>query len=837
MIEQPRLKAHLSAHVVEPDEVFLLGDDRQHLIESRAAVLIVPLLDGRRSSAQIALELSSRAPFMEVMAALAALERGGHLVDGVEAGPEAAWWEAAGADAAAAADAVAASRVVVRTLGEVPEAGAVIETLHACGLDAIRDGAPAQPGDLVLVLVEDYLEAGLEDLNRRMLDAKTPWLLAKAQGETLWLGPFFRPGESACASCLTFRLVRNRHVESYVKRRNGSRPRRPAATAPGAAQLAGAMLARELQEIAATGESSVFHDTVLTIRRDLGTLEHHVVRRPQCPECGAGTDAYGDGRIEIGPAPKRLLAGGAYRSMSTEETLAVLEKHVSPISGAVAWLADLSEPDESGHAFWAGHWFPILGSERGAAVLRQNVRGRSGGKGATEAAARTSAICESLERYSGVFFGDEPRILTTRDELGERALPFEQLVQYSDEQYRNREAWNAAQHSELQIVAGPLPGDRAVDWTTVWPLLGGEARYVPTAYCYYGHPDIGDWDTFFCSGDSNGQGAGNTLEEALTQGLFELSERDGVAIWWYNRLRLPAVDLDTFDDPWVERIRQEYAENGREVWALDLTTDIGIPVFVAVSKQVEGPEDLIFGFGSHLEPQAGADPGVQRAQPVPAGRASRRERRVRARRAGGAGVVGDRHARERAAPGARPGRAHGPARGLPGPRERRPRRGPAHRGRAAERGRPGGLRGRPVAAGHRAADREGAGARDAALLAPARAGPALRRTGEDGPARRAVARGPAQPQEHLVLTCSGNGCTCAPGRRTTRRPRPSPPAWPGSASRTRCRRPGRRSRRWHRPRATTRTCCRSTTGSRCSRTGSRPAAGSPARCSPATRRW
>ena len=44
-------------------------------------------------------------------------------------------------------------------------------------------------------------------------------------------------------------------------------------------------------------------------------------------------------------------------------------------------------------------------------------------------------MCESLERFSGCFFEDEPRIRTTRGELGERALPFEELVLYSDKQY------------------------------------------------------------------------------------------------------------------------------------------------------------------------------------------------------------------------------------------------------------------------------------------------------------------------------------------------------------------------------------------------------------------
>lgn len=596
MIERPRLKAHLSAHAVGRDELFLLGDDRQHLVESRAAVRMAPLLDGTRTMAQIALELSD-VPFAEVMGALAALERSGHLADGNGQPPDAAWWEAAGDDPHLATERVAATTVGVSALGEVPELDAVMATLRGCGIDA-RAGA----GDVDLVLVEDYLEAGLAELNRERLDSGRPWLLAKAQGETLWLGPHFRPGTSACFACLSFRLERNRHVEGYIKRRNGERPRRPSATPPGGPQAAAALLARELAEIAAKGRSQVFDDQIVTLRRDLGTLEHTVVRRPQCPACGAGQAAYGDARIVIGPSPKGVAVGGAYRSMTAEETLERLEKHVSPISGAVAWLADLTEPGDAGHTFWAGHWFPILSSERGSTVLRQNVRGRSGGKGATPAMARASAICESLERYSGVWFDDEPRVRMTRDEMGERQIPIEDLVLYSDRQYANRGEWNARQRSELQIVAAPLPGDRPVDWTEVWSLVDDEPRWVPSAYCWYGHPDIADWATFFCTGDSNGQGAGNTLEEAITQGLMELVERDAVAIWWYSRARVPGVDLDSFGQSWIDRVREEYALLGREVWAIDLTNDIGIPAFAACSKRVDSrDEDLTFGFGAHLD--------------------------------------------------------------------------------------------------------------------------------------------------------------------------------------------------------------------------------------------
>jgi ribosomal protein S12 methylthiotransferase accessory factor len=80
-------------------------------------------------------------------------------------------------------------------------------------------------------------------------------------------------------------------------------------------------------------------------------------------------------------------------------------------------------------------------------------------------------------------------------------------------------------------------------------------------------------------------------------------ERDAVAIWWYNRLRRPAVDLESADDPYVSGLVRHYGELARDLWALDVTSDLGVPTFAAISRRVDAPEeDVIYGFGSHLDP-------------------------------------------------------------------------------------------------------------------------------------------------------------------------------------------------------------------------------------------
>ena len=108
----------------------------------------------------------------------------------------------------------------------------------------------------------------------------------------------------------------------------------------------------------------------------------------------------------------------------------------------------------------------------------------------------------------------------------------------------------------------------------------------------------------YCAACSNGNAAGNTLEEAILQGFLELVERDSVALWWYNRVRRPGVCLDSFADPYLERLGAFLRGRRRDLWVLDLTSDLQIPVFAALSRRTDQPaENIMFGFGAHLDPR------------------------------------------------------------------------------------------------------------------------------------------------------------------------------------------------------------------------------------------
>jgi oxazoline/thiazoline synthase len=77
-----------------------------------------------------------------------------------------------------------------------------------------------------------------------------------------------------------------------------------------------------------------------------------------------------------------------------------------------------------------------------------------------------------------------------------------------------------------------------------------------------------------------------------------------VALWWYNRTRHAEVCLDSFDDPWASRLPELYGRIGRQVWVLDVSSDLGIPAMAAISRRTDKPsEDIMLGFGAHFDPR------------------------------------------------------------------------------------------------------------------------------------------------------------------------------------------------------------------------------------------
>jgi ribosomal protein S12 methylthiotransferase accessory factor len=600
MINTPIFKPSFHVEVVDPEGVYLLSERGHLVLKGELHCKLAALLDGRRTADDLVDALADSATPGEVYYALGRLEDKGYVVeaDGAFPAERAAFWHALGLDARAA------ERRLRETTVSLAGFGAVSLEPCAAALTAL-DVRVGDAGDFAVVLTDDYLQEGLADFNAAALASGRPWLLVKPVGTVLWIGPVFRPGQTACWECLAQRLRGNREVESYLHRRQHSAAPFPVSRAalPATVQTALHLAVTEAAQAIVRDDEARPGGTLTTLElTTLVTQQHVVVRRPQCPQCGDGT--YGPDRAPVPVAlrsqPKRYTADGGHRGVRPEETLARYGHHVSPITGAVSALARLpSGADESVHVYLAGHNAAMKADS--LYFLRRGLRSKSSGKGMTDTQARASGIGEAIERYSGNFQGDEIRQTASYRRLGERAIHPNACLLYSEAQYQQRKEWNA-RGSSTQRVAEPFDEEAAVEWTPVWSLTEREFKYLLTSYCYYNYPLRPGAQ--YCWADSNGNAAGNTLEEAILQGFIELVERDGVALWWYNRLHRPAVDLESFDESYIRELQGQYARLNREVWALDLTTDLGIPTFAALSRRVDQPaEEIIFGFGAHFDPR------------------------------------------------------------------------------------------------------------------------------------------------------------------------------------------------------------------------------------------
>ncbi|MFJ8649674.1 TOMM precursor leader peptide-binding protein [Streptomyces sp. NPDC093546] len=615
-------RAHLRPTVVPGDAAYLVSRRGVTALNGREAEILVPLLDGTRTVGAVRREAARILGVRDTEAALGALADAGLLrftapaatgvaeAEPAPRGAEAeAYWDLAGLDGGLAAAELARGSVAIEALPGLDPAP-VAEACRASGVTVTED--PLGAG-LVLVLCDDYLAPGLASVDAGHRAAGRPWLPVRLCGTDPWVGPFFQPGSGPCWHCLAVRLRGHRHSEVPVRRAlglDGPVPRPPAGLAAGTALAVNLAVLETAKWLAGLREPAQGHvHTFDTLR--LRLTSHPVSRLPQCATCGDPGLVARRGRAPFVPVPrpKTAATGGGDRALTPAQVLRTYGHLVSPVTGVVKEIRKASGAPDFVDAYTSGHNLAMESAS--FAGLSSGLRALSGGKGSTDEEARTSALCEAVERYSGTRHGDEPTVRDSLRGLGEQAVHPHACRLYSNRQYAERERWNA-RHSRFHYVSAPFDETRPVDWTPVWSLTGNGRRFLPTSLLYFARGEVRPAAPGLPAGpvpddlwaDSNGSAAGSSPEDALVQGFLELVERDAVALWWYNRTRQPGVDLAAFDDEWTDRFRHGLRRVHREVWALDLTSDLGIPVIAALSRRTDKPgQDVIFGFGAHFDPR------------------------------------------------------------------------------------------------------------------------------------------------------------------------------------------------------------------------------------------
>jgi bacteriocin biosynthesis cyclodehydratase domain-containing protein len=611
MLKRPRFKESYRVELLQGQGLFLLSEDDFSILTGEMYEKVGPCLTGHDTVAEIIEKLAGEVDPAVVYYAVMQLEDKGYVTEGAHgrcAEADAAFWHLSGAAPLDAEARLSQSRIAVIAAGDLePD---LLDRMTTLLRDrGLRLADAAAEADLTIVLTNDYLAAELADYNRRFSAEGRAWLLVRPIGIESWIGPLFEDRETACWNCLAQRLSGHKVAETFLYRSKTLKNVPATAKAATAASMTAA-LALAVEEAARiiAGMPRTRNRVLCLDHRKLEISSHLLVKRPQCAHCGDA--AIKSVRpVTLAACPRVHDGDGGHRSVSAEEMVERFKHHVSPITGIIRELTSRrSADDHVKHIYSAGHNFAMMIEDM--SFLRATLRMGSGGKGRTDIQAKASAIGEALERYSGLFQGDEPRRSARLEDLGDDVIDPRNYLLFSERQFAEKQAWNKT-HDRYQFVPLPFDATAVTEWTPLWSLTHRKPKYLPTACCYYGynhHPSVrgAKLQSGFAYADSNGCAAGNTIEEAIFQGLLELIERDSVASWWYTRCRRPAVDLEGFREPYFDRMAGHYAGLGRKLWVLDVTNDIGVPSFVAVSYRVDaGQQEIIWGCGAHTDCRIG----------------------------------------------------------------------------------------------------------------------------------------------------------------------------------------------------------------------------------------
>jgi ribosomal protein S12 methylthiotransferase accessory factor len=158
------------------------------------------------------------------------------------------------------------------------------------------------------------------------------------------------------------------------------------------------------------------------------------------------------------------------------------------------------------------------------------------------------------------------------------------------------------------LCAGLRPFDPGAEiaWVEGYDLLRRASCWVPAETVHTDYT-LSRPDGFFLSG-SNGLASGNHPVEAINAALFELVERDALALWMARPLRARAacaLDLAAIGDPDCRVLLARYAAAAIAVRVWNVTSDLGIAAFLCEIRDPAagdpGVPSRFHGSGCHAD--------------------------------------------------------------------------------------------------------------------------------------------------------------------------------------------------------------------------------------------
>lgn len=225
------------------------------------------------------------------------------------------------------------------------------------------------------------------------------------------------------------------------------------------------------------------------------------------------------------------------------------------------------------------------------------------GKGPTRAHAMASALMESIERYTSLPKSSNHYITASYEQM-EKEYGRSHVIHPDD---------------VLEPLKFPYKDDTLLDFMEGIDLFTNEQVFVPAGIAQSRYEPNGSAVNPFQYSHTNGLASGNVIEEAICHALCEVIERDAVSLAElrssaipfhvlhsmvnmarYDGLNVDPLDSDTYvDDPdvfydvdvssndsrYINFLLHRFREEHIPLLIKDITTDIGIPTFIATSVQ------------------------------------------------------------------------------------------------------------------------------------------------------------------------------------------------------------------------------------------------------------
>ncbi|MEV5505166.1 TOMM precursor leader peptide-binding protein [Streptomyces orinoci] len=468
----------------------------------------------------------------------------------------------------------ALTRHLLAVTDGTPGTGAVdVGELPATGTDA--DGPDGAPPALVILATASLFDPRAAALSKSCVERGLAHLVYGIAGEnSTFAGPLWCPRRGgACYACLRMRVCSNSvHGATWrdymrLLDRTGGRPVQHGVAPWTAARLAAAVGRRVAGWLA---DPRADHADELLWGDDSGPdpARRHLLPVPNCPVCSGhpaerpeeedpdaiGMAAVEDDRVGIvhGVSVRRAESGPAVY-----------------LSGSVS--ADFS-------------------------LLKPPMRvTRNGGAGFTKSDAVAAAIGESLERYAAGFYRGADLRLARWCDLGQPAVHPGEFGLFAPHQYE-----------QPGFPFLPFGETTPVRWAPSTDWLTGETVLAPASQVHMHYRRVQE-EAPIGPSISTGLAAGPTFRQAVLSGLYEIIERDALAISWLHRLPPRPMPADAV----TASSRVSYLVERAKTWRVrfhDLSLDLSPATVVAVMEHHSGSEQIMsFGSACRWSPTAAVE--------------------------------------------------------------------------------------------------------------------------------------------------------------------------------------------------------------------------------------